>query len=108
MTCKDCLYNKNCQFLAGHKVADVNGCTAFEDKSKWVHMPCKVGDTVYYLTGIRKTLIKPAIIEEIIITETGIQDLFVSSDSCSFENAFDIFYLTKEEAEKALEERSKQ
>lgn len=41
MTCKDCLYNKNCQFLAGHKTADVNGCTAFEDKSEWVHLPCK-------------------------------------------------------------------
>lgn len=49
MICKDCLYNKNCQFLAGHKTADVNGCTAFEDKSEWVHLPCKVGDTVYCL-----------------------------------------------------------
>ena len=50
MTCKDCLYNKNCKVLAGHKVADVNGCTAFEDKSKWVKIVrCK--DCKYRPTG---------------------------------------------------------
>lgn len=45
--CKDCLYNKNCQFLPNHKTADVNGCTAFEDKSEWVKLPCKAGDTIF-------------------------------------------------------------
>ena len=45
--CKDCLYNKNCQFLASHKTADVNGCTAFEDKSEWAKLPCKAGDTIF-------------------------------------------------------------
>lgn len=39
--CKDCLYSKNCQFLLNHKTADANGCTAFEDKSEWVHLPCE-------------------------------------------------------------------
>lgn len=28
--CEKCLYSKNCQFLAAHKNADVEGCTAFE------------------------------------------------------------------------------
>lgn len=41
MTCENCLYNKNCQFLLKHKAIDVNGCTAFEDKSEWVHLPYK-------------------------------------------------------------------
>lgn len=34
--CEKCLYNKNCQFLAAHKNADVEGCTAFDDKDDFV------------------------------------------------------------------------
>lgn len=45
--CKDCLYSKNCQFLLNHKTADANGCTSFEDKSEWVKLPCKAGDTIF-------------------------------------------------------------
>lgn len=117
--CKDCLHYKACKmtYLAtgGHgddtfdefNWVTIFGCDNFADKSEWVHLPCKVGDTVYYITGIHGTLIKPATIEEIIINENGIQDLFVSTDNCSFENSFDNFYLTKQEAEKALAERKK-
>lgn len=116
-TCKDCLHYKACKmtYLAtgGHgddtfeefNWITIYGCDNFADKSKWVHLPCKVGDTVYYITGINRTLIKPATVEEIIMNENGIQDLFVSTDNCSFENSYDIFYLTREEAEKALAER---
>lgn len=108
MTCKDCLHYEPCKngflpFEFDEKVT----CRSFANKAEWVHLPCKVGGRVYYLTGIHNTLIKPATIEEIILTETGIQDLFVSSDNCSFENSFDSFYLTQEEAEKALAERNK-
>lgn len=90
MTCKDCIHNEVCsQFSkadgANHEYYTYTNlsekCECFKSKSEFVCLPCKVGDTVYYLTGIRKTLIKPAIIEGIIITETGIQDLFVSSDN---------------------------
>ena len=49
MTCKDCLYNKNCQFLLKHKNKEVERCTDFEDKSQWVHLPCKVFDDVYLI-----------------------------------------------------------
>lgn len=45
--CKDCLYSKNCQFLLNRKTADANGCTSFEDKSEWVKLPCKAGDTIF-------------------------------------------------------------
>lgn len=47
MICESCLYNKNCQFLLKHRNGEAEGCTAFEDKSEWVHLPVKVGDTVY-------------------------------------------------------------
>ena len=64
--------------------------------------PCKVGDTVYYITGIGHNLIKPAKIKEIIIDENGIKDLYVAGDCHNFENSFDIFYLSKEQAEHTL------
>ena len=78
-------------------------CDDFKSKSKFIVLPCGVGDTVWYITGIRHTLIKPAKIKEIIIDKDGIKDLYVQGDGCDFENSFDIFYTTKEEAQRALE-----
>lgn len=34
MKCEKCLYRKNCQFLAKHPKADVDGCTAFESEAE--------------------------------------------------------------------------
>ena len=64
-----------------------------------------VGDTVWYITGIHLTIVKSAIVEEIIINCNGVSDLFVTSDTGSFENSVDIFYKTKEQAEQVLKER---
>lgn len=64
----------------------------------------KVGDRVWYITGIYGTIVKSAIVEEIIINCNGVSDLFVTSDTCSFENSVDIFYPTKEQAEQKLKE----
>lgn len=69
--------------------------------------PCKVGDMVWYITGIHRNIIKSAIVNELIVNCNGVSDLFVSSDTADFENSVDIFYFTKEEAEKALKEREK-
>ena len=69
--------------------------------------PCKVGDMVYYITGIRHNIVKPARIKEIIIGEDGIKDLYVAGDGHNFESSFDTFFLTREEAEKELKEREK-
>lgn len=66
--------------------------------------PCKVGDTVYYVTGIGHNLVKPAKVKEIIIDENGIKDLYVQGNGHNFENSFDIFFLTREEAEQDLKE----
>lgn len=79
------------------------GCKDFTDRSEWVHLPCKVGDKVWYITGIGNNLIKPAIVKEVIIDGNGIKDLYVCGNGYNFERSFDIFYLTYKEAEKALE-----
>lgn len=65
--------------------------------------PCKIGDTVYYLGGLYNRLIKSAVVEEIIADSDGVSDLFVTSeDGVTFENSIKIFFLTREEAERAL------
>lgn len=36
MKCENCIYRKNCQFLAKHKKAKVSGCTAFVSEADFV------------------------------------------------------------------------
>ena len=38
MKCEKCLYRANCQFLAKHKGAEVEGCTAFKDATDFVEV----------------------------------------------------------------------
>jgi hypothetical protein len=105
--CIDCLHYKACNaHYSNYDIADIPDdieCEHFTNRSEWVHLPCKVGDKVWYITGIYNKLIKPAIVKEIIIDGKGIKDLYVCGNGHNFENSFDIFYLTREEAEKALE-----
>lgn len=103
MTCKDCLHYERCKKLGIFNVETLSVCEDFTDRSEWVHLPCKVGDKVWYITGMGNNLIKPAIVKEIIIDGRGIKDLYVCGNGHNFEESLDIFYLTREEAEKALE-----
>lgn len=119
MTCKDCLYYELCKYNTYQEahyfgkdkeiyiMIDNNSpCKFFTARSEWVHLPFKVGDTVWFITGIHHSLIKSARIEEIIINETGIRELYVSTENgCYFQNDINTFYLTREGAEKALEEK---
>lgn len=41
MTCKDCVHHDICE-CAGRDI-----CEDFKDKSRFIELPCKVGDTVY-------------------------------------------------------------
>jgi len=104
-SCKDCMHEEVCNYFD----VDLNEegaekCVCFKDRNRFVELPCKVGDTVYYITGLSREYIKPAIVNEIVINSKGISELFVSNDTVKFENSFDIFYLTREEAEQALKE----
>ena len=127
MTCKDCInedycksmcsvyydhLSQECEMFCRNKIcehrydnADKN-CKGFKDKSKIIELPCKVGDTVNYISGIgiKNYLVKSAIVNEIIINCDGMSGLSVSADYCDFENSFDTFFLTREEAEAKLKE----
>ena len=43
MTCKDCIYYDVCDDYI------LTFCRGFKDKSRFIELPCKVGDTVYVL-----------------------------------------------------------
>lgn len=47
MTCKDCIHCDVCQYKELPIIAEQ--CVDFKDKSKYIELPCKVGDTVYVL-----------------------------------------------------------
>ena len=101
-TCDNCACNKICN----HDLFGFENCGNWiPDKKagqKPIYLPVNVGDTVYYITGIGHNLVKPAKIKEIIIDENGIKDLYVTGNGHNFENSFDIVYISKEEAEKAI------
>ena len=107
MICENCLYNKNCQFLLKHKNGEVEGCTAFEDKSDWIHLPVKVGDRVYCFAPCfdKDHHPKLKVIEKEIIELKA--TLTVSGLISDIDNIGKTVFLTREEAEKALEERRK-
>lgn len=126
MTCKNCLYYEACKgtyftfkqmidkdsFDKEH-YADVYNCPDFADRSEWVHLPCKVGDTIY------KLWYGPCHLGETypdsygfdgcydecdikkVITEYKVPNLRFIIDELM--NGSCVYYLTREEAEKALE-----
>lgn len=53
-TCKDCVHYDVCAYW-GNILDPIHGgvkCDDFKDKSRFVELPCKVGDTVYVLDDI--------------------------------------------------------
>lgn len=106
MICENCLYNKNCQFLLKPRNG-VERCTAFEDKSEWVHLPCKVGDVVYCFEPCFDTDHHPKlkVVEKEIIELKTIATVF--GLNFDINNIGKTVFLTREEAEKALDKQRK-
>lgn len=124
MTCKDCLHfaicaNVYCEVTAETEIKNIHGkpCFYFKDKSKYIELPCKVGNTVYHYCK-EVCAILPYFIERIVID----YDVDNSNGYWTFEgmcskddeliDAFDfttneigkIVFLTKFEAEQKLKE----
>ena len=57
MTCKDCIHydvceEKDTQYTGlPFSIANDKPCKHFKDKSRFIELPCKVGDKVYVITG---------------------------------------------------------
>ena len=128
MTCKDCLHYELCRYNTYQEahyfgkdkkiyitIDNNSPCKYFADRSKWVHLPCKVGDTIY------KLWYGPCHLGETypdsygcdgcydecdikkVITEYKVPSLRFIIDELM--NGSCVYYLTREEAEKALEEK---
>ena len=109
MTCKDCLhcevcesYSKRESFATLHCAEE---CPSFTDKSDWIHLSCKVGDTVYCFEPCFDTdhCPKLKVVEKEIIELKTIATVF--GLNFDINNIGRTVFLTREEAEKALEER---
>lgn len=108
-SCKDCIHYKVCNYFEGDLNEEgAEKCVYFKDRNKFVELPCKVGDKVYYITGLSRKIIRPAIVKEITINRNGVSKLSVETNALVFESPFvSTFYLTKEEAERALNSSEK-
>ena len=116
-TCKDCLHYEACNhWLIKDKrfLEAVEGfvCEHFKDRSKFVELPCKVGDTVYMLVT-RKTKAFEVKSKNGEMKKEINHHTFIKKTCFTKSNLFDVIerfgktaFLTKEEAEKALAERS--
>ena len=73
-------------------------------EGRCVVLPCKLGDAIYFITGIYNSLVKPAKVEEIYIGDGSIA-LGVSTDFTTFTLQESEWYLTRAEAVAALKAR---
>lgn len=49
MTCKDCFHYERCKKLGIFNLETLSVCEDFTDSSEWVHLPCKLGDILYFV-----------------------------------------------------------
>lgn len=112
MTCKDCVHYDACNRILNR----LEVCDQFKDKTRFVELPCKVGDTIYkvwYLPchhgetypdsynccgcedecDLKKTIFE--------VPVPSIQ--FIVKEFLKKDNG--VYYLTREEAEKVLKEK---
>lgn len=88
----------------GFSVGELMGLLEAKQQNRLVVLPCKAGDTVWCITGMHNNTIKPATVKEFVIVDGGILDLCVETDNrICYQDSFNSFFLTREEAERALE-----
>lgn len=105
MTCKDCINYDVCSTQSVN-CDRANHCSMFKNKVQYIKLPCKVGDTVYFIKSLFSFMSTPKAekVHRIGITEGEM--IFRTETRAFCEKAInDTVFLTKESAEKALRER---
>ena len=112
MTCKDCIHYELCLDEAkckGESLNDFNNeeiedfCRFAKPKSRYIELPCAVGDTVYIVAEVSR-----AVIECIVLGAWVCEDncTIITHDGTIHNASFGkTVFLTKEEAETALKEK---
>lgn len=113
MTCKDCLHYEVCNYhICEETEMTVTECPKFTDSSEWVYLPCKVG-TVVYIPEIEVDKIERKLVTKIYRTTVdgySVNARYIMYHTSKGNNFMDSMlgktvFLTREEAEKALEEK---
>ena len=123
MTCKDCIHVEVCEDFTRHKLSPERAkellpilrdkgrtCEHFKDRSRFLELPCKVGDTVFVVEEIaeERKIIKDHV-ETIGIGYYADGVNIYQFDGIKTDGYFEDFgktvFLTREEAEQALKER---
>ena len=119
MTCKNCVHMHVCGYRQTMDIGNehANHCKDFQDRSRFVELPCKAGDTLYANdTDIQSARVMALYIDQsggmfdLDITKyvkTGIGYKHEVSTDYTFEDIGKRLFLTKKEAEQALKEREK-
>ena len=101
MTCKECMHYDRCKGLYRFErlqKAVSKGCPYFKDRSRFVELPCKLGDTVYYFNSAGEIFSQK--VSGFIVNFVGI---LVDSDVMFDSHLMgDRFFSTRKEAEQAL------
>lgn len=132
MKCEKCIHNEACDLnrrLSGNtnSLMYEEDCRLFKDKARYIELPCKAGDVVYVIfrgvvTQGTVRLIRPFVSEQETIFKGNliceVDNLFIDDGTKEEVELYVVFekpygiervaYLTREEAEKALAERSRQ
>lgn len=107
MTCKDCLHYERCKKLGIFNVETLSVCEDFTDRSEWVHLPCRLNlpqELYRYMfdDDYNKIVIKCKVGE---VTGYGFE--LIHYDGRRWKYGYDrigkTVFLTREEAEKALD-----
>ena len=108
MTCKDCVHYEVCEphTEPNEDFAEVDGCKLFKPKSRFVELPCEVGQKIHDKYGYSFKVERIDIFDGKMIFRCGNDGTDDYMAFYDFEIGTDVF-LSREEAEKALAERSK-
>ena len=102
--CEDCIYFKDFCSIQGMNRNARTDCFKFKDKTQFIELPCKVGDTMYCIKGAFGYLREPRS-EKIEKIEIGIDKIFWTEKRGFTDKAIGkTVFLTREAAEKSLKE----
>lgn len=107
-SCKDCLHYEFC--CAGKSgLPDYVNCKYFKDRNRFVELPCKVGDTVYLIKNhnIYERKVTRIIFDPRTIIQLMAKDYVCYASHIGRNDFGKIVFLTREEAEKALNSSEK-
>lgn len=105
--CENCYHARAClNSLSENKgLNKVFDCEYYKDKSHIAELPCRAGDDLYWISDENEVKCQRNAIVGIVVKDSGFEVLDTDGNIDKIGTRY--AYLTREEAERALEEREK-